>query len=70
MLKSLVLEGASPATGQPHKTHTTAAVMTCVPRPISTPPAAQVTAYMAKLLGSRLVDAVNIPQLVTSSRSR
>lgn len=61
---------ASPATGQPHTTQATAAVMTCMPRPRRTPAAAHVTVYIAKLLGSRLVAAVNMPQLVTSRMSR
>jgi len=59
-----------PATGHPQTTQTTAAKTTCGGLPLSTPEAAQVSMYMAKLLGSRLVAAVNMPLEKVRRRSR
>ena len=57
-----------PATGHPQTTQTTAAHTTWRRLPLRTALAAQVSMYMAKLLGSRLVAEVNMP-LESSSRS-
>jgi len=62
--------GGMPATGHPQMTQTTAAKTTCGGLPLSTPLAAQVSMYMAKLLGKRLVAAVNMPLERTSRSSR
>ena len=62
-------ECITPVTGQPHRTHATAAKTSCDVRWLSTLAAAHVTIYMAKLLGSRLVEEVNMPQENSSSSS-
>ncbi len=56
-----------PVTGHPQVTHTTAAKMSWEVRCLKTQAAAQVSMYMAKLLGRRLVEEVNIPHEKVSS---
>ena len=59
-----------PATGHPQTTQTTAAHTTWRGLPLRTALAPQVSMYMAKLLGSRLVAEVNMPLESRSSSSR
>ena len=66
----MACKGSKPATGHPQMTHATAATTTRGALPLSTPAAAHVTVYMAKLLGSMLLAAANIPLLKASSTSR
>ena len=61
--------GLPPVTGHPQTTQTTAANISWDVLCRRTHAAAQVTMYMAKLLGSRLLEAVNMPQENVSSTS-
>ena len=60
----------SPATGHPQATQITAKMMTLDGCLLSTPLAAPVSMYMAKLLGNKLVAEMNMPVLVARKKRK